>query len=85
MIRANNMSEELVSISLTVMSASFNTLFKNLALGFKYLSSFYSASVQNTVYSAILAAYSGRNAWKRDIIKKKILVITTLVKEILRY
>ncbi|KAL8850769.1 MAG: hypothetical protein Q9221_004267 [Calogaya cf. arnoldii] len=77
--------EELTSISLTMISANIDAVFRNLALGLGYLSSNAGQSLQYQAHRQIMHAYPDGDAWEKCVTEERIPFISALVKETLRY
>ncbi|KAL8640766.1 MAG: hypothetical protein Q9226_008709 [Calogaya cf. arnoldii] len=73
--------EELTSISLTMISAYIDALFRNLALGLGYLSSSAGQTLQCEAHRQIMHAYRDGDAWEKCVTEERIPFITALSKK----
>ena len=67
------------------VSAGLDTVPSSLIMGIAYLSSPHGQEIQGRAYSEIMEVYPNGDAWERCLVEEKVIYITALVKEVLRF
>nr|POE58679.1 phenylacetate 2-hydroxylase [Quercus suber] len=81
----NDLTAEVMSICLTMVSAGLDTVPGNLIMCIAYLSCPRGADIQARALCEIDAVYPDRDSWERCLHEEKVPYITALVKETLRF
>lgn len=68
-----------------MVSAGLDTVPGNLIMGIAYLSSAHGQEIQQRAYDEIMRVYPDGDAWMKCLVEEKVLYVTALVQEVLRF
>lgn len=81
----NDLTAEVKSICLTMVSAGLDTVPGNLIMGIAYLASEDGQRIQQKAYDEIMKVYPDGDAWEKCLVEEKVPYVSALVKETLRF